>query len=108
MVHGDDHCYVGPPTYFRSEGLKAVFGTRPRRVPSARFDRCGQVEGSASRGSASLRQKRAAMRDIVASDNSDFFPQRRLQKPPAFGQLVERGTQLLHLLGGETSCRSAR
>ena len=108
MVHGDDHCYVDPPTYFRSEGLKAVFGTRPRRVPSARFDRCGQVEGSAPRSSASLRQKRAAMRDIVASDNSDFFPQRRLQKPPAFGQLVERGTQLLHLLGGETSRRSAR
>src|SRR5262249_40891150 len=73
-------------------------GAWPRRASSARLD-LRQVEGF-KRHRETPAEASGECGDVVASDNSDFFPQRRLQKPPAFAQLLERCAQLLHLLGG--------
>src|SRR4029077_12507328 len=71
-VHGDHFCYVRLPTYLRSEGLKPVFGTRRRRVPSPRCDRGGQVERKRIKRPARLRQMQTAMWRYRRPDNLVF------------------------------------
>jgi hypothetical protein len=94
------HLLCRPPNILAQS---RVMGARPRRARSARFDFADSWK--ASRGGETPAEASGECGDVVASDNSDFFPQRRLQEPPTLGQLLDRRTQLLRFLGGETGWR---